>query len=207
MEAVLDVYQRPYDARHPVVCLDETYKQLLKPMYKGFIDSHGVEHVDYCYERTGSVQLYMLNEPLRGYREVLLKPDHSSKSYAEVLVHLLEDVYPDCERLTLVEDNLAAHKVSALYHICPAQRARSLLRRLEVVRTPVHGSWLNIAEIELSVLARQCLNRYVGSSEELQLLLRQWYRERNAKQSAVDWQFTTEDARIKLKHLYPSILN
>lgn len=205
MEAVLDAYQRPYDVRYPLVCLDETYKQLLKPMYEGFQDSHGVEHVDYCYERVGSVQLYMVNEPLGGRREVVIKPDHSSRSYAEVLVYLLERMYPDCERLTLIEDNLAAHKVSALYQICPAEQARRLLRRLEVIRTPVHGSWLNIAEIELSVLMRQCLNRYIGSTDEMQLLLQQWYNERNRKQSIVNWQFTTVDARIKLKRLYPTI--
>jgi len=205
MEAVLDVYQRPYDARHPVVCLDETYKQLLKPIHEGFVDSHGIEYVDYGYERAGVVELYMLTEPLKGRREVLLKPNHNSRSYAEVLVYLLEQLYPDCERLTLIEDNLAAHRLSALYQICSPQRARSLVQRLEVVRTPVHASWLNIAEIEFSVLARQCLQGYIGSVEQMQQIVQQWYCERNSNCSIVNWQFTTEDARIKLKHLYPSV--
>lgn len=205
MEAVLDVYERPYDIRYPVVCLDETRKQLLRTTREGFIDSHGAEYIDFEYERAGVAEVYMLTEPLAGRREVLVKPDHSSRSYAEVLVYLLEKMYPDCERLTLIEDNLSAHRLAALYEICSPQRARSLLRRLQIVRTPVHGSWLNIAEIELSVLSRQCLKQYIGSKEELQTLIQQWYTQRTHRQVPVNWQFTTEDARIKLKRLYPPI--
>lgn len=204
MEAVLDVYRRPYDIRYPVVCLDETRKQLLRTTRQGFVDSHGIEYVDYEYERAGVAELYMINEPLRGYREVIIRPDHSSRSYAAVLLHLLETVYPDCEGLTLVEDNLSAHRVAALYEICSPERARSLIQRLEIVRTPVHASWLNLAEIELSVLCRQSLQRHIGSIEQLQQIIQQWYSQRNLKSSVVDWQFTTEDARIKLKRLYPA---
>lgn len=205
MEAVLDVYERPYQRQYPVVCLDETRKQLLRTTREGFFDSHGIEYVDCEYERAGVAELYMLVEPLGAYRQVLVKADHSSRSYAEVLLYLLEELYPECERLTLIQDNLSAHRAAALYEICSPQRARALLRRLEVVRTPVHASWLNIAEIELSVLSRQCLQHYISTTEELSQRIQQWYDERNHRQATVNWQFTTKDARIKLKRLYPSL--
>lgn len=204
MESVLDVYQRPYDARHPVVGLDETRHQLLQSTRRGFTDSQGVEYVDYEYKRAGVAELYMLVEPLGGRRELVLKPNHTSRSYAEVLVYLLEQMYPNCERLTLIQDNLSAHKVTALYDICSPQRARSLIQRLEIVRTPVHASWLNVAEIELSVLSRQCLRRRIGSTQELQQIVQQWSTQRNLLNTRINWQFTTDDARIKLKQLYPT---
>lgn len=205
MEAVLDVYERPYDAKHPVVNLDESPKQLISQVREGFVDSKGVEHVDYEYAREGVADIYMIAEAKAGRREVLVKDNHNRFSYGEAILHMAETMYPEAETITLVEDNLSAHKLSALYEVLPPDRARSIIERLEVVRTPKHGSWLNVAELELSVLKRQGLQARVASKEALQEQVESWYGQRNAKVSKVDWQFTTGDARIKLKRLYPKI--
>ena len=206
MEQVLDVYARPYDARRPVVCLDETRKQLISEVRQGFTDAQGVVHVDYEYKREGTRTLYMLSEPLRGYRKVLVKQSQDRLTWAGVVAHLVEDVYRDAELITLVQDNLSAHTVSALYEVFEPERARGIARKLELVFTPVHGSWLNVAEIELSVLARQGLCRRIATALELERTVASWYQVRNAKQRGVDWQFTTADARVKLKRLYPAII-
>ena len=204
MEAVLDVYARPYAPARPVVCLDEKRKQLVRELRPGFTGSHGVRHEDYEYERSGVGVLYMVCEPLGARREVLVEESQDRLAWARTVLHLAETMYPDAERITLVQDNLAAHKPSALYEILPPERARAIVERLEVVNTPVHGSWLNVAEIELSVLGRQALARRIGTEAELRRLSAAWASERTAAQKGVDWQFTTADARIKLKHLYPS---
>jgi hypothetical protein len=206
MEAVLDVYARPYDAKHPVVCLDESPRQLISEVHAGFTASDGTQHYDYEYRREGTVDLCMLCEPLAGRREVLVRDNHDRLSYARAVIHIAEKMYPTAECITIVEDNHAAHKLSALYEVLPAEQARSIITRLEVVRTPVHGSWLNIAELEFSILSRQGLARRMGTRQECENKVKAWVVLRNQRCVKVDWQFTTTDARIKLKRLYPSIL-
>jgi hypothetical protein len=157
------------------------------------------------YKREGVADVYMLVEPLSGYRKVLVEADHQATTYANVVAHLVEELYPQAQQITLVEDNLSAHKLAALYEIFPPERARSIIERLEVVRTPAHGSWLNVAECELSVLTRQGLQERVATKEELEQQAKEWYEKRNQKSAKVNWQFKTKEARIKLKRLYPSI--
>jgi hypothetical protein len=205
MEQVLDEYAKPYEQHHPVVCLDESPYQMVSEIRQSFTDSKGVVHTDYEYRREGVVDLYMIVEPLDGYREVLVEDNHKGHTYAKVLAHLVEQIYPTAKRITLVEDNSSAHKLAALYEVFPPERARNIIERLHVVRTPAHGSWLNIAECELSVLKRQGIAQRVATKEELQKQVQAWYQQRNQKESKVDWQFTTKQARIKLKRLYPSL--
>ena len=203
MEKVLDVYARPYDPDHPVVNLDESPRQLISEVREGFTDRQGVEYFDYEYAREGVADLYMILEAKAGRREVLVKDNHNRFSYAEAIIHIADEMYPEAEKITLVEDNLSAHKLSALYEVLPPARARAIIERIEVVRTPKHGSWLNVAELELSVLTRQGLPRRVATKEALRQQVEAWYGQRNDKATRVDWQFTTRDARIKLKRLYP----
>jgi hypothetical protein len=205
MEAVLDVYERPYNKKWPVVNLDESPKQLISHVRKPFIDSYGVEHYDYEYAREGVASMYMICEALAGVRKVLVKQDHTAKTYAQVLAHIAEEMYPDAEKITLIEDNLSAHKLSALYEIYNPERARAIASKFEVVRTPKHGSWLNIAECELSVLTRQGLQKRVPTKEALIDQATKWYTVRNGKTTKVNWQFTTKEARVKLKNLYPAL--
>lgn len=201
----MDVYARAYDPRFPVVNLDETTKQLLSEVRQRFVDSKGVVYQDYQYCREGVADIYMIVEALGATREVLIENDHTSQTYAKVVAHIVEKMYADAEKITLIEDNLSAHKLSTLYEIFEPQRARNIIEKLEVVRTPKHGSWLNIAECELSVLTRQGIKGRIPDRETLQKQVKAWYQNRNEKQKKVDWQFTTKDARIKLKSLYPSI--
>ena len=205
MEQVLDVYARPYDPEQPVLNLDESPRPLISEARQGFIDSQGVAHYDYEYARQGVASVYMILEAQAGRREVLIKDNHNRFSYAETIIHIAEQMYPDAKRITLVEDNLSAHKLSALYEVLPPPRARSIIERIEVVRTPKHGSWLNVAELELSILARQALPQRVATKEALRQQVTAWYEQRNDKATPVDWQFTTQDARIKLKRLYPQL--
>jgi hypothetical protein len=204
MEQVLEVYAKEYQQDYPVVCLDESPKQLVSELQQSFTDSKGVVHSDYEYKREGVVDMFMIVEPLGGYREVLIEDNHKSHTYAKVIAHLVETIYPTAKLITLVEDNLSGHRLAALYEVFAPERARSIIERLQVVRTPAHGSWLNIAECELSVLKRQGIDERVATKEELQKQVLAWYEQRNDKQSKVNWQFKTKDARIKLKRLYPS---
>lgn len=204
MEAVLEVYARPYDAARPVVCLDEKRKQLVKQTRQPFTDSRGTRYRDYEYERNGVGVLYMVCEPLGAKREVLVEEGQDRLTWARTVTHVAEQMYPDAERITLVQDNLSAHKPSALYEIHPPERARAILKRLEIVPTPKHGSWLNIAEIELSLLSRCGLAKRVPDREALAYQARTWAWVRSEAQKGVDWQFTTAEARVKLKRLYPS---
>ena len=206
MEQVLDVYARPYDPARPVVCLDEARRQLISEKRRPFIDRKGVRHVDYEYKREGVATLYMVCEPLGGYREVLVRNSQDRFNWARVVAYLVEKVYPGAEQLTLVQDNLSAHTAKALYEVFDPERARRILRKLEIVSTPVHGSWLNIAELELSVLVRQGLSDRVPGMAALTEQVNAWQAVRNRSQKGVDWQFTTDDARVKLKRLYPSII-
>lgn len=206
MEEVLDVYQRPYDPDNPTVCLDEARKQLVSERRKPYQDEKGIEYVDYEYKREGVANMYMIVEPLGGRREVVVTDTHDRLQWAKVVAHIVEEMYPGASKITLVEDNLSAHKKAALYEVFEPQRARNILNRLEFIRTPTHGSWLNIAECELSVLTRQGIKERVSSKEELIRQVEAWYSNRNEKVKKVDWQFTTKDARVKLKRLYPTII-
>ena len=203
MEAVLDVYERPYNPLYPVVNLDESPKQLISEVRQSFVDSQGVIHQDYEYSREGVAQIYMIIEALAGRREVHIEDEHSSQTYAKIITHIAEQMYPDARRITIVEDNLSAHKLAALYEIFEPQRARSIIKRIEIVRTPKHGSWLNIAESELSILIRHGLKKRTPDKEMLKRDAKAWYERRNDKEKKVNWRFRTKDARIKLKRLYP----
>jgi hypothetical protein len=204
MEAVLDVYERPYEEENPVVALDESPQQLVSEVRTGFTDAQGVEYQDYEYKREGVADIYMVCEPLQGRREILVKENHNRLSWAEVVRFIAEEMYPETPKITLIQDNLSAHKPSALYELLPAEQARAILRRIEFVPTPKHGSWLNVAEIELSLLKRLGLTTRVGSREELARQSAAYQKRRNGQAKKIDWQFTTADARVKLKRLYPS---
>lgn len=205
MEQVLDVYARPYDPRRPVVCLDECRKQLISEARQPFTDAQGVQYVDYEYSREGVATLYMLTEPLAGWREVQVAATQDRFSWAQRVAYLVEERYPDADCVTLVQDNLSAHTPAALYECYPPDRAHAIVQRLEIVSTPPHGSWLNIAEIELSVLTRFGLAARIPDPDSLRHQAHAWATTRNHKQRGVEWHFTAPDARIKLKHLYPSI--
>ena len=170
-----------------------------------FIDSKGVWYEDYEYKREGVVDLYLICEPLAGEREIFVKENHNRFNWAEIIRYVAEEKYPQAERITIICDNLAAHKPSALYEILPAAQARQILRRIEFVYTPKHGSWLNVAENELSVLKRVGIKKRVGSEEELKRQIAAYQERRNKKEIKINWQFTAKDARVKLKRLYPPI--
>jgi hypothetical protein len=206
MEDVLEVYHRPYDAKRPVVALDEASKQLVGETVQPLPPEPGQpERFDYEYVRNGTANLFMLSEPLAGWRHVMVTDRRTAKDFAEAVRWLAEDIYPDADRIVLVMDNLNTHKLASLYEAFPPEQARRIAERIEVHHTPKHGSWLNVAEIELSVLARQCLDRRIASVEELFEQLEPWEVERNDRAVGVNWRFTTADARIKLRRLYPAI--
>lgn len=204
MEQVLAAYQRPYDPAFPLVCFDESPQQLIGESRKSFLDSKGTKHVDYEYIREGVADIFMICEPLAGRREVQIEDNHNRFTYAKTLAYLVEDMYPRAKKITLIEDNLSAHKCSALYEVFAPERAAKIIQKLEIIRTPVHGSWLNIAECELSILARQALKERIPSREILEKTVEAWFLKRNQLTKKVNWRFTAKDARIKLKNLYPS---
>ena len=206
MEDVLEVYHRPYDARRPLVCLDEASKQLIGETVLPLPAEPGQpERFDYEYERKGTANLFMISEPLLGWRAVRVTERRTAKDLAEVLRWLVEELHAEAEKVVVVMDNLNTHKLASLYEAFPPEQARRIAERLEIHHTPKHGSWLNMAEIELSVLARQCLDRRIASSAELRQETEAWELERNEQQVEVKWQFTTAEARTKLHRLYPSI--
>jgi hypothetical protein len=206
MEDVLDVYHRPHDPARPVVCLDEASKQLVGETVQPLPPEPGrPERFDYEYVRNGTANLFMISEPLAGWRHVMVTDRRTAVDFAEAVRWLAEDVYPEAETLVLVMDNLNTHKLASLYEAFPPEQARRIAGRIEVHHTPKHGSWLNVAEVELSVLARQCLDRRIESVEELLRQLEPWEAERNDRAVGVNWRFTTADARIKLRRLYPAI--
>ncbi len=206
MEEVLEVYTRPYDPTRPVVCLDETSKQLVSETRTPLPAEPGQpERVDYEYERQGTANLFMAVEPLTGQRHVTVTDRRTAVDFAQVVKALLEVHYPHAEKVVLVLDNLNTHKPAALYQAFEPAVAWRLLERLEIHHTPKHGSWLNMAEIELSVLNQQCLNRRIPDTATLTREVAAWQQARNADPRPVNWRFTTADARIKLKRLYPSI--
>ena len=206
MEDVLEVYKREQDAERPVVCLDESSKQLIGETRTPIPAAPGQpERIDYEYERHGTANLFMVFEPLAGWRWVKVTDRRTAVDFAEVLRELSDVCYPDAKKIVLVMDNLNTHKLASLYEAFAPDEARRLAERFEIHYTPKHGSWLDIAETELSVLARQCLNRRIDNMDHLTREIQAWEKRRNEAESTVDWRFTTKDARINLKRLYPSI--
>lgn len=205
MEEVLDVYQRPYDTKRPVVCLDEQSKQLIRETRTPIPASPGQpERVDYEYEQNGTANLIMTFEPLAGRRRVTVTDRRTNVDFAQVVRALVNEQYPTAETVVLVLDNLNTHKLLSLYEAFTPDEARRLIGRLEVHHTPKRGSWLNMADTELLVLRRQCLDRRNGEKEEMRAEVGAWEKSRNTAKCRVDWQFTSADARVKLKRLDPS---
>jgi DDE superfamily endonuclease len=206
MEDVLAVYTRPYDPRRPQVCLDETSRQLLAEVTLPQPIAPGRSaRQDYEYLRQGVCNVFLVCEPLRGWRQVTVSARRTRIDWAHCVKDLLDVCYPDAEQVVLVQDNLNTHTPASLYAAFSPAEAKRLADRLELHYTPKHGSWLNMAEIELSILAEQCLDRRVADQASLEREVAAWQTARNASGRGVDWRFTTEDARIKLKHLYPAI--
>jgi len=206
MEDVLEVYHRPYNAKKPLICLDEASKQLITETRKPIAIAPGrIKRVDSEYSRRGTASVFMINEPLTGQRYVRVRPQRRRVDFAEVIKELCDDLYADAERIVLVMDNLNTHSIASLYSRFDPAEARRLAEKLEIHFTPKHGSWLNMAEIELSVLARQSMNDYFDSIEKLRNRIESWQHKRNACQRGINWQFTTADARVKLRKLYPTI--
>jgi hypothetical protein len=204
MEDVLALYAAEHTAGEPLVCMDEASKQLLRDEIPPIPMASGRPvREDYHYERRGTRALFCFFDPNRGWRRVAVCDSRTAVDWAEQVRVLLEVDYPEAKKVKLVCDNLNTHTTASLYEAFPAPQARALSERLEIHYTPVHGSWLNVAEIELSVLARQCLDRRIGSAKELAAEVTAWVEERNGDQSKVVWRFTTDNARVKLRHLYP----
>lgn len=205
MEDVLDVYHRPYDPQRPVVCLDECSKQLIAEVREPLPPRPGhVAKYDSEYERRGTANVFMAVEPLAGKRTVRVTDRRTRVDWAQFVRLLLLTMYPDVAKVILVMDNLNTHSIASLYEAFDPETARSLAARLEIHYTPKHGSWLNMAETELSVLSRQCLDRRIESKELMEKEVSTWEENRNQACSCINWRFTTADARIKLKRLYPS---
>lgn len=206
MEDVLDVYHRPYDADYPVVCMDEASKQLIGEVRTPLPVRPGqVAKYDSEYRREGTASIFLAVEPLAGFRTVRVTERRTRQDWAKFIRHLLDEVYSSAKQVVLVMDNLNTHTIGSLYETFDAPTARAFSGRLEIHHTPKHGSWLNMAETELSVLCRQCLDGRIDERETMSNEIAAWETGRNAAQSRIEWQFTTTDARIKLKRLYPSI--
>lgn len=207
MEDVLEVYTRPYDPSRPVVCLDEVPKQLVGEVRQPVpVKAGRPARYDAEYKRNGVCNVFMCYEPLAGKRQAKVTDRRTGNDWAEVIRELVDVQYPQAEKIVLVMDQLNTHSPASLYGAFPPEEARKLSQKLEIHYTPKHGSWLNMAEIELSVLSRQCLNRRIANRATLQREVRAWQVRRDSQSGRVDWRFTTADARIKLKHLYPSVL-
>lgn len=208
MEDILEVYRRPYDPEKPMVCMDEITKQLTKETKRIIPAEPGIPaRYDYEYERNGVCNLFMFYEPFGGKRYVSITDHRKKVDWAWQIKELLDNQYPSVRKVVLVMDNLNTHTGASLYETFPPHEARRLLERLEIHYTPKHGSWLNIAEIELRVLSGQCLNRRIPDKQTLKKEVTQWQNQRNSRQAKVDWRFSTDNARIKLKRLYPMLLS
>lgn len=206
MEDVLDVYTRPFDPARPVLCLDETSRQLLGEVAPPQPPRPGtLARQDYEYTRGGVANLFVVTEPLRGRRHVRVRTHRARQDWAATIKEVCDVLYPTAQTIVLVQDNLNIHSPASLYEAFPPAEAKRLADRLEIHYTPKHGSWLNMAEIEISALSRQCLSRRLPDVETLTEEVAAWEEERNSAACTIDWRFTTADARIKLRHLYPSI--
>jgi len=207
MEDILELYQRPYNPNVPLICMDEQPIQLINevrtPLPPG---PNRVERYDYEYQRNGTANVFMFTEPLNGWRKVSIREKKKKEDWAMEIRSLMTEDYPDADRVILVCDNYNTHTIGALFRTFDPEEAAGIMKRLEIHPTPKHGSWLNIAEIELSALTRQCFNnRRIGDLESVRSEIKVWERSRNSNQKSVDWQFTAKDARVKLKRLYPQI--
>jgi len=208
MEQVLDVYKRQYDKAFPVICMDESPKQLIKetrisvPMKPGQLARQ-----DFEYERCGVANIFLASEPLKGKRYVEVTERRTKADWAVFIKQIADEWYKEASKITLVMDNLATHKASALYEVYPPQEAKRIWDRFEFVYTPKHGSWLNMAEIELNVLMGQCLNRRIDNMKTMKQEVYAWKEHRNNKKAIINWQFTNKEARVRLKRLYPTILS
>ena len=206
MEDVLEVYKRPYDSKQPVVCLDETSKQLIGETRTPVPAAPGqVAHYDCEYVRNGVANLFMVFEPLASQRDVEVTDRRTKKDYAECLRKVSDEMYPDAERIVLVQDNLNTHTPASLYEAFEPVEAKRLAERFEWHYTPKHGSWLDMAEIELGILGRQCLSQRIDNIDNLRRQIQAWQKNRDQAAVKVNWQFTTENARTKLRRLYPSM--
>lgn len=208
MEMVLDVYKTKYNKDFPVICMDESPKQLIKETRLPIGAKKGCDlKEDYEYERCGVVNIFMVNEPLTGKRHVRITEVKTKVDWAFFIKEIADDFYPTAQKIRLVMDNYGTHKPAALYEAFQPKEAKRIWDRFEFIYTPKHGSWLNMAEIELHVLNGQCLNRKIGTIEEMKTEVKAWQQERNNKEAKIKWQFTNDKARIKLKKLYPTISN
>lgn len=206
MELVLDVYKTPYDKAFPVVCMDESPKQLIKQTRISIARKPGKDaKEDYEYARNGVANIFMANEPLKGKRYVKVLSSKTKKDWAQFIKEIADKHYTKAEKIRLVLDNLNTHKPSALYETFLPQEAKRIWDRFEFIYTPKHGSWLNMAEIELNVLMGQCLNRRIDNMATIRQEVKAWQQNRNNKKAKINWQFKTDDARVKLKRLYPTI--
>jgi len=207
MEQVLDVYKRPYNEDIPVVCMDETPKQLIETVQEEKMEQGKEKRVDYEYVRHGVVNIFMANAPLKGQRLVEVTEFKTKKDWAKFVKRIADEMYPESKKITLLMDNFKTHSIGAFYEAFEPAEAKRLIDRFEFVFTPKHGSWLNMAEIELHILNSQCLNRHIATIEEIKQEIEAWQEHRNNKNCKINWQFSTNDARIKLKRLYPSFEN
>jgi len=205
MEDVLDVYQRPYDPMNPVVCIDETNKQLIKETRIPRVPGHP-EKVDSEYVRNGVADVFMIFEPLAGKRETIVTQTRTAIDFANALKFISDKMYPNAEKITCVTDNLNTHSVTSLYKAFAPEEAHRIANRFEWHYTPKHGSWLDMAEIEIGIMCRQALVKPLPDIESFMKQIKVWTLKRNIESTKVNWQFTTDDARIKLKRLYPAIL-
>jgi hypothetical protein len=207
METILGVYQRAYDATHPLVCMDESSKQQIKEVRQPLPAKPGsVEKYDTEYERNGGSHLFMFFDPVAGQRHVAVTDHRTAVDWAHPIKHLVDVLYPQAERITWVMDNLNTHTGASLYKAFPPEEARRILDKLDIHYTPKHGSWLNMAEIELSILSRQCLDRRIPDQQTLKKEVTAWQATRNAIRKPMEWRFDKDKARVKLKKLYPTVL-
>ena len=204
MEQVLDVYKRPYDKDFPVVCMDESPKQLIETVQEEKMEQGKDKRVDYEYIRHGVVNIFMANEPLKGQRLVEVTEFKTKKDWAKFVKLIADEMYPETKKITLVMDNFKTHSIGSFYEAFEPAEAKRLMDKFDFVFTPKHGSWLDMAEIELHVLNSQCLNRHIGTIDEIKSEIEAWQENRNNKNCKINWQFTATDARTKLKRLYPS---
>lgn len=206
MEDVIAIYEMSYDEKYPVVCMDETCRQLIGEVHQAIPGAPGRPvRIDHEYVRNGVAEIFLEVEPLTGKRHVAATEHRTKKDWAQWIQGMLEERYPNAIRIRLVMDNLNTHNISSLYETFEPKEARRLAERLEIHYTPKHGSWLNIAEIELSALSSQCLNRRIADLSTMQSQIAVWENDRNNRQSKIYWHFSNDDARIKLKHLYPKL--
>jgi len=203
MEKVLDTYELEYNPKFPVVCMDESPKQIID--YKEEVSQDGTLRQDSEYIRLGVAEIFVAFEPLAGHREMTVEDDHKSDTWVKFMANLMDTTYKYAEKVTWVMDNFCTHKLENFCKIYPPEQAKAYLDRMEIVYTPVHGSWLNMAEIQFSVLTRQELDRPFASKQEVKEVVEKWKNKQNEEKKGVNWQFKTPNARIKLKKLYPTI--